>query len=407
MRELTTVLLYTMKERLLKKSFIITNLIIFAIIVIMFNIPSIIEKTKGIESTEVLVVDSENIFEGSLVYLNEMGLGYDFKIQNEDITVEQLNTKINEGEAISGIVLYKTDEKINFDYIVSEINKGPDPSMLQNLFSNLYSNIEISKLDLTQEQLANINMQIGYELKTADGEELPTFSMSIILLSIALFFAIYFCAFQVSATITMEKTSKVMETLVTSTNPRAIILGKTIGTGIVGLIQLLATIAVSVASYKLFAEGQDLGGFLDFSQVTPMVIIVSLIYFILGYTLYSFLYALVGSTVSKPEDIQTANAPVAMISMLGFYFGYFTVILTPTNVMTKIASLVPFSSPFNMPFRMMMVDVPIGEVIASIAILLATILLVVHISIKIYSVAVLHYGNRIGIKEMIKLYKQK
>jgi ABC-2 type transport system permease protein len=290
---------------------------------------------------------------------------------------------------------------------VQDIGNGPDPKALQKIFSKLSFNVAVSQLNITPEQLNDLNKQVTYDVKTITGEEMPTFSISIVLLSVALFYAIYFCAYQVSSAVTMEKTSKIMETLVTSTSPKSIILGKTIGTGLVGLIQLLATIIVAVVSYKLFLNGENTVDYLDFSQVTPISIVVALIYFILGYTLYAFLYALVGSTVSKPEDIQSANSPVAMISVFGFYFGYFTVMTTPTSSMTKLASLVPFSSPFNMPFRMMLVNVPTWEIVTSIAILIVTILLVIKVSIRIYSVAILHYGNKIGIKEMFKMYKEK
>lgn len=413
MRDLITILIYTMKERLMKKSFIISNLIIFAIIIIMFNIPNIIENTKNNENTdgtankEILIIDSENIFEGNLTTLNNMGLEYNFQVENESISEEDVNLEIKDSKILGAVVLSKLDGNIKFDYVVSEIGIGPEPTVLQEAFSKIFFNKEITKLNLTDEQLKNLNTQVTYDVKTVAGDEAPIFSFSIIILSIALFFAIYFCAFQVSAAVTMEKTSKIMETLVTSTSPKAIILGKTIGTGLVGLIQLLATTIVSVVSYKLFAQGKSTVDFLDFSQVTPMAIFIAFVYFILGYTLYAFLYALVGSTVSKPEDIQTANAPVAMLSLFGFYFGYFTVILTPTSSITKVASLVPFSSPFNMPFRMMMMNVPLEEIIASIAILIVTILVVIQVSIKIYSAAVLHYGSRISIKDMFKLYKQK
>lgn len=407
MRDVLIIMMHTMKERLTKKSFIISNLIMFAIIILMFNIPNIMEKTKGDETNDVLLVDSTNIFEDSLSALNSMGLEYNFIVENNSMTDEQIKTKIDNKEIIGAVVLYEDGQNVKFNYTVSEIGKGPDPKVLQNLFSKLIFNVGVQKLNLTAEQLSSINTQVIYDVKTVTGEEAPMISFAIIILSIGLFFAIYFCAYQVSAEVTMEKTSKIMETLVTSTSPKSIVLGKTIGTGIVGLIQLLAITIVSVVSYKIFAEGQSNLDFLDFSQVTPAVIIVAFIYFILGYTLYAFLYALVGSTVSKPEDIQSANSPVAMLAMFGFYFGYFTVIFAPSGAMTKAASLIPFSSPFSMPFRMMMVNVPTWEIITSIAILIVTIALAIQISIRIYSAAVLHYGSKIGIKELFKLYKQK
>ena len=92
----------------------------------------------------------------------------------------------------------------------------------------------------------------------------------------------------------------------------------------------------------------------------------------LGYAVYALLYALTGSTVSKPEDIQSANQPVAIIVVVGFYLAYFTM-MNPTSELNLFASLVPISSPFCMPFRVMMGISDLTDVAISVAILLITI----------------------------------
>ena len=407
MNNFKIIMAYTIKEHIKKKSFIITNLITFAIIILMFNIPNIMEKMNLEGSKEVLVIDAENIYESSLEALNTMELGYDFKIENKQISQEEIKEKINSGEIIAVAELTKQEGQIFLNYTVKEIGQGTEPTMLQTILEKIYYNVELSKLNLTEQELLNLNTKVAYEVKTVDGDGEYQFSFGIIVVAIGLFYAIYFCAYQISAAVTMEKTSKVMETLVTSTSPKTIILGKTIGTGLVGLLQMLAIIIVSVVSYKIFTPQTGTLDFLDFSAVTPSSLVAAIVYFILGYALYAFLYALVGSTVSKPEDIPTANSPVAIISMLGFYLGYFAVLFTPNSTMARIATLVPISSPFGMPLRMMITNVPMWEIVASIAILLITIVAVIQISIKIYSKAVLHYGNPIKIKDMFKLYRQK
>lgn len=144
------------------------------------------------------------------------------------------------------------------------------------------------------------------------------------LMSLVLFYAIYFCAYQVSSSITTEKTSKIMETLVTSTTPRTIVLGKTIGIGIVGLLQMVLIVGTALISAKSFLEPELLEAALDMSNITPYLGIITIVYFVLGYLAYALLYALTGSTVSKPEDIQSANTPVAILAVVGFYLSYFT-----------------------------------------------------------------------------------
>ena len=121
---------------------------------------------------------------------------------------------------------------------------------------------------------------------------------------------------------------------------------------------------------------------------------------------YALLYALTGSTVSKPEDIQSANTPVALLAVIGFYLSYFTM-MNPTSDLNTFAALFPISSPFCMPFRVMMGIASGVEVAISIAILLVTILVIAKVAIKIYSNAILNYGTKMSLKDMIKIYRDK
>ena len=118
------------------------------------------------------------------------------------------------------------------------------------------------------------------------------------------------------------------------------------------------------------------------------------------------LYALTGSTVSKPEDIQSANTPVAIISVIGFYLAYFTM-MNPASNLNVIASLVPISSPFCMPLRIMMGLANVTDVLLSIAILIVTSAIIAKVAIKIYSNAILNYGTKMTFKDMIRIYKDK
>ena len=142
------------------------------------------------------------------------------------------------------------------------------------------------------------------------------------------------------------------------------------------------------------------------SNITPYLGMMTIIYFILGYLLYALLYALTGSTVSKPEDIQSANSPIAILAVIGFYLSYFTM-MNPTSELNLFASLFPISSPFCMPFRIMMGLASFTDVIISIIILTVTIIVVANIAIRIYSNAILNYGSKMSIKDIIKMYKEK
>ena len=397
-----------------KETFIISNLVIFLIIIVGFNVPNILNMFNEDESSEngsallskTLVVDEENIFEGSLETLNTMNLGTEFEITNEEISIDEVKNKIVNGDVDDAIIINESDNKVNVEYIVKNMAmmNNEVPEKVTNMLTSVYTNLQISKLGLTQEQLASLTPNFTFELQQAEEQEVKGNILVIMLLSLVLFYAIYFCAYQVSNSITTEKTSKIMETLVTSTSPRTIVLGKTIGIGVVGLLQVIAIVAVAlICAYACLPEGM-LSSALDLSQITPTLGILTVVYFILGYATYALLYALTGSTVSKPEDVQSANGPVAIISIIGFYLAYFTM-MNPTSDLNVFASIFPFSAPFCMPFRVMMGIATPGQIAISIIVLLLTIVIVASVSIKIYSNAILNYGSRVSLKDMINMYK--
>lgn len=413
MRDLKTVMMFTMKEMLKRKSFIVTTIIILLLIVLGFNIPNIINFFNNDEkntSNELLIVDSNNVFEGTLEGLNSLNLGYMIEVTNENITYEEIKNKINNEELEEAIIIENNNENpgsYKLRYIVKNMAMiSSIPKDLLNGINNIYTNLQISKLGLTQEQLQNLTPKFEYSIEQTEEQKVSGNIMVIMLLSLVLFYAIYFCAYQVSSSITTEKTSKIMETLVTSTTPRTIVLGKTIGIGIVGLVQVCLFVFVALISAKAFLEPGLIESVLDMSKITPYLALITILYFILGYFAYALLYALTGSTVSKPEDIQSANTPVAILAVIGFYLSYFTM-MNPTSNLNVFASMFPISSPFCMPFRIMMGVASFTDVLISLIILVITILIVAKIAIKIYSNAILNYGTKMTFVDLVKMYKDK
>ena len=412
MRDLRTVIAFTIKDMIKRKSFIISTLIILILIIIGFNIPNIIKFFTNGEgaSTEsrILIVDSTNLFEGTLQNLNQMNLGYTFEIANNDISFDDIKSRIENKDINEAIIIeQKEDENYKLRYIVENLTQVSSiPEDLVNAINTVYANLQISKLGLTQEQIASLSPNFEFAIEQTEEQEVSGNVFVIMLLSLVLFYAIYFCAYQVSSSITTEKTSKIMETLVTSTSPKTIVLGKTIGIGIVGLVQVCLFVATALISAKLFLEPGLLETVLDMSKFTPYLALITILYFILGYFAYSLLYALTGSTVSKPEDIQSANTPVAILAVIGFYLSYLTM-MNPTSELNQFAAIFPISSPFCMPFRIMMGIASNSEIILSVVVLLITILIIAKVAIKVYSNAILNYGTRMSFKDIVKVYKDK
>ena len=376
MKDLFIVTKFTMKDMLQRKSFIITTIIFLIMIVVGFNIPNFMKMlNKDSDVNKIEIIDSGNVFEGTLESLKDLDTGY-------EIQILKIRYIVKSATMMSGVP----------EDIISTLN-------------TLYTNIQINKLGLTEEQLKSITPNFEFALEQTD-EEASGNVYAMMLLSIVLFYAIYFCAYQVSSSITTEKTSKIIETLVTSTSPKTIVLGKTLGIGIVGLLQMILLVGTALISAKMFLEPGTLDSIIDVSKITPYLGIITIIYFIFGYFEYALLYALTGSTVSKPEDIQSANGPVAILAVIGFYLSYFTM-MNPASELNIFASILPISSPFCMPFRIMMGLAKPTDVIISIVILLITGIIIAKIAIKIYSNAILNYGTKMSFNDIVKMYKEK
>ena len=407
MRNLWLVTEFTIKEMIKKKSFVISTLVILLIIVAAFNIPNILKVFGQDDLNEkILVIDPENLFEGNVEYLNNMEMGYNFEISAEDLSYEQIKEKL-ENDVDTCIKFTKNEENIKMEYIVesASTNFGTVPQELITMFTSLYSNIQISKLNITPEQIAAIEPEFDVELIETDENAARGNVVIMMIISLVLFYAVFFCAQQVSVAITTEKTSKIIETLVTSTDSKTIVLGKTLGIGIVGLVQVVLMIVVAIVSAKFCMDPELLNSIFDVSTITPKLLIVTLIYFCFGYALYSLFFALTGATVSKPEDVQYANGPVSFVAIIGFYLAYFSM-MNPSSSLNKISGIVPISSPFSMPLRIMMGTATNSEIVISLAVLVVTTILLAYIAIKVYSSTILNTGSRLTLKEAIKMAKE-
>ncbi|MDD2504802.1 MAG: ABC transporter permease [Bacilli bacterium] len=414
MIDLFTVAKFTATEMFKKKSFQITLIILLLIVIIGFNIPNIMnfinkdssnnndnENNKNI----VLVIDHENIYQDHLNYLNDMDLMVSFKVSENLKTNEELNELILKNEIKAAIRITEEDENINLEYITESIGLTGNILVDSTTFSELYKVVKLKELGLKEEDIFMINTPLSFEITELTSGESGGILAVAMFICVILFFAIYYCAYQVSSSITVEKTSKIMDTLITSTSPKSIVVGKTLGIGFVGLVEIIILILTGYISYKLFFPAGLLENNINITNITSIFFLIAIIYFLLGYTFYAFIYALTGSLVSKPEDVQQSGGLVAFVVLIGFYLSYFSMI-NPANSLNKLATFLPISSPFSVPARYITGAISLSELILSIIILILSIGLIAHVAIKIYSSAILNYGTKFSFKTMIEMFKQ-
>jgi ABC-2 type transport system permease protein len=225
------------------------------------------------------------------------------------------------------------------------------------------------------------------------------------LIAFILYMVITLYGINVMRSVVTEKSSRVIELLVASTKPRALMAGKIVGVGGAGLVQVaiwfvFGGIALAYREELLSAlhvASRDS----SLPDLSALQIGVIIIYFVLGYLFYSAMYAAMGATISNDQDTQQAQMPITMFLVIGM------VMMTgitgdPRGSNASVITQVPFWSPMLMPLRFVLGGASTGEVAMSLGILLASTYLVTRAGAKIYRVGILMYGKRPGVRELLR-----
>lgn len=210
----------------------------------------------------------------------------------------------------------------------------------------------------------------------------------------------------VATSVAEEKSSRVMELLITAASPRQLLAGKVLGTGAAGLTQYAAILVAALVGFlaqDLVAQ-QLLGerGGVDLEAIDLTVLIPFTLLFVPGFLLYCVLYAGLGSMASRQEDVTQATGPMLFVGM-GGYFASFVAMATPDMAWVKILSLIPFFSPYLLPARHILAgNVAAWEWVVAGILMAAFLLGALWLAARIYSAGVLLYGQRPGFRAMLR-----
>lgn len=415
MSEFLTVLKYTFRENIRKTAFIVSTIIILILTIAMMIVPGMIKngtfnssngkdaKQKSAVIKNFYIIDNAGLLQQDLSPFEAAFKEYRFELK-PNAGKKALMKLVKEDENKCLLVLSEQSDRLNMDYYVKTYGSGPERYALQAMVNTLYDSKLLGSAGVDKVTKEKVLATPGIKVNEL-GQGYLKSKLSSMIIILVLFFAIYYFGYGIAISVASEKSSRVMETLVTSTKPSNIILGKTAAMGLLGLSQLTLILLTAAITYKLFFPKYFtmFGQSIDFSAFTPLAIVMILVYFMLGYLLYAMMYAVAGASVSSSDDVNAAIMPITMISLISFYLAYLPATL-PTPGKTAIAtSIIPFTAPFSMPGRLLSGSVSTAELTGSIVVLAATILLFSWISVKIYSAAILHYGNRLKIGELIKL----
>ncbi len=212
----------------------------------------------------------------------------------------------------------------------------------------------------------------------------------------------------VAMSVAEEKGSRVMELMLSAASPRQMLAGKVAGTGAAGMTQYAGILAAGLLGIALqgpitalILPGASSGG-LPLAGLTPAVLVMFVVFFALGFTLYSLIYAAAGSVVSRQEEVQQVITPLTFVTMGGYLAAIFAGSAGSASPWVVFLSLFPFTSPYVMLVRLVDGTVQPWEPLLAVAILVPTIGAMLILASRVYSAGVLLYGQRPSFRTILE-----
>ena len=414
--------------RVKKKSFIVMTIIGPLLMAGLMLVPIwLATKDKDIQYIEV--IDETETFINQF----EDTPALDFK--QEFRSIEDAKTKFYD-ENYTSILYIKSAGKV--PEVIMYYKKQPGISTIMKIESTIeesLKNVEIQqKFNITKEQLSTIDPKVTIKPISIDvqgEEESKNVELSTALGffgAILIYFFIFMYGVQIMRGVIEEKTSRIVEIIISSVKPFQLMMGKIIGIALVGLTQFLlwsvltGTIymvimasfgidAASVSQAKGMMQGAELSAisqnpivsFQEGLQTLPLLqIFISFIfYFICGYLLYGALLAAVGSAVDSESDTQQFMLPITIPLIFSFVVAQ-TVMENPDGTLAFWLSMVPFTSPVIMMVRIPFGGVETWELLLSMGLLILGFLGTTWVAAKIYRTGILMYGKKVTYKELWK-----
>jgi len=417
------------------RSFIIMTFLSPLIMVGLISLVAYLSQLNNDTVHTISVLDESGLF------LNQFEDDNNLKFQMlTDVSLEVAKKRAEEGENYGLLFIPKID---SIEELSKSITFYSEDSPSLTIMSDIERKIEtkanslkLKEAGFDSEEIKNLRLDIDTHLETFRGEETSKLGSVLKLVfggfaGYMLFMFIIIYGNMIMRSVIEEKTSRIIEVIISSVKPMKLLLGKIIGTSLAGVTQFFAwMILLSVLSFVVFlifgidpsamqaeqmntaveASGNNMDSLVaevwtEFWKLPIYnLIIMFLLFFIGGYLLYASLYAAIGAAVDSETDTQQFLLPILLPLILAVYVGFFTVIEDPHGTVSQIFSFIPFTSPVVMLMRIPF-GVPIEQQILSVVILFATFIGTVWFAAKVYRVGILMYGKKPSYKEIIKWLK--
>lgn len=412
MNQFFQVLKFELKNYFHNKGYLITTILISVVLLVCLLLPNFISLPFLNDNSSGESNQTDSGETSSLILYDPNGF-----IKNQDVLTaafpnsewtqvsskEELEKKITSDEAEAGFAVSSLNQ---YTYFVQ--NRSMSDTRQQTfdaLLSQLYRADVLSQQGLGDqvqmlEELYATPVQSDIAILGKDGVE--NYAYTYILLFI-LYMMIIFYGQMIATSITTEKSNRAIEILVTSTSSNSLIFGKVIAGAIASFVQVGVILTVGIVTYKATSAWN---GMLDFIFDIPVETLVGFAFFgVFGYLFYAFLFGVLGSLVSKTEDIGSSIGSVTLIVVVVFIATIMTM-NDSESILLKVLSYLPFSSCNAMVARMALADIPVWEPILSFIILVVSTILTGFFGAKIYRLSTLRYGNPIKLKNALKWLKK-
>ena len=401
MKDFMTVFRYELKTQLTKKSAIVTTVIIMVILLLVSSLPRLIAMfdngaseagTSGIQDAGYVLSDT------ALQSLLAPVLG---EAVNSPYPDREALTKALREKTIQVGFVVNPDLSYEAIYQDRQMTDSRDTAMGE-ILSRLKRERMILELGLTPENFAAIESTRAEGKVTVMGRN----SMNNYFISFAMMLAVYMMVLLygngVSSVIAREKDSRTMEILITSTRPSSLILGKVAASGTAAVIMFGMLVLSGVIGFQLNKETYPQMIMMMLSgSLTPGFIWSYIFFSFFGFILYLFLFAALGSTVSKMEDLASATSLVQFLFIAAYLLATVSAQM-PDSTLAVIGSVVPFTSVMVMPLRCAMTTVPWGQLILAGGLMLLFVAFFAFLSIKIYRWGSLNYGNKTKLIKVVR-----
>jgi len=301
---------------------------------------------------------------------------------------------------------------------------------LENLIERSVRNTRLAERNVPSEvrEIMDADVDLLARTVTEEGTEQQSALSGFLglLMAMAIYFAVFIYGQYVMQGVIEEKSNRVVEVVVSSVKPFELLMGKVLGIGSLGLVQMITWIALAGTGLAfggtilaLFVDPSTLGVAPDASSdavmeaagvtlpsVPASVIVWFVLFFIGGYLIYASLFAAVGSAVEQQQDAQNLLYVVLVPLIIPIVAATY-VMEVPNGIIAKVLSYIPFFSPVLMPVRMTATTVPTWEILLSFLLLTGGFLLMIWIASRIYRVGIFMYGKAASLSEIARWATQK